>query len=69
MAKIKNISVKATIWVDNHHIDFELLPTIGFVKKPFGWCIEDNDPVGYTYSIAVSWLIFGLTISYLKRKL
>ena len=53
--------------VDKHHIDFELLPTFGFVKKPLGWCVESSEPIGYTYGIAIGWLIFGITLSYTKK--
>jgi len=65
--KLKDIKVKPTIMVDKHHIDFELLPTFGFVKKPLGWCVESSEPIGYTYGIAIGWLIFGITLSYTKK--
>lgn len=65
--KLKDIKVKPTIMVDKHHIDFELLPTFGFAKKPLGWICETCEYSGYTYGIAIGWLIFGIVLTYTKK--
>lgn len=64
---LKNINVKANILVDKDYIDFEILPTWGFVKKPIGYNVETNGPTGFLYGTAIGWLVFGIAITYIKK--